>query len=68
VAQKTKRKSFDLWESQDRFIDRKVDELRRRALPGEEHKINRSTVMQGLISFWQAMDAGRKTSPPSPHK
>ena len=64
----TKRKSFELPEAQDAFIDRKVAEMRRRAPPGEEDKVNRSTVMQGLISFWQAMDAGRKTGPATSHK
>lgn len=41
---------------QDAFIKRKVEELKRRAPRDRRDEVSESTVIQGLINLWMAID------------
>lgn len=45
---------------QDAFLKRKVAELRRKAPAGRQDEITESTVLQGLINLWMALDQDEK--------
>ena len=65
---RTKKKTITILENQDRFIKRKVAEIRRLMPPGEEGKVSESSVVQGIIDFWMAFEARRKPRDSIPHK
>lgn len=47
---------------QDAFLKRKVVELRQKAPPGREDEITESTVLQGLLNLWMALDQEPKNT------
>jgi hypothetical protein len=55
-------KAWRITPEQDAFIKRKVKEIRRQVPDGGPRQVNESAVVQGLIDYWMAVDAGRKTS------
>ena len=51
---------LDIPEGQVAFLRRKVTDIKRMVPPGEEGKVTLDALLQGLVSHWQALDAGAK--------
>jgi hypothetical protein len=43
------------------YLERKKAQMRRQMPPGKEEKVSTSAVIEGILSFWRAMDS---ESPP----
>jgi hypothetical protein len=69
VADNIKRKTVNITFGQDAFLKRKTEDIRKMMPPGEEGRVTESTVLQGLLNFWMAVDSGdRKDVPAITHK
>ena len=62
-----KKKTFEISPAQDAFLKRKKEEIRRLVPEGQEDRVTESTVIQGLIDMWMALDA-RKDASGASHK
>ena len=59
-----KRKTVNMTPSQDAFIKRKKEELKRLLPADEQDKITESGIIQGLIDFWMKVEGSRKYREP----